>query len=154
MREGDKGLAEEKERLRSYYERLYEYGSNKDFETWFARLTQTSKVESNSETNAQRAYMEMVLMKKDPTPKLINTELKGKNEVDFMLEVAANNKTDRSKKDWAKNALSPLYENLYKGKQKQTFEQWYNQLTSSDKIESDRALNEFREKIAMEKAIM
>lgn len=52
--------------------------------------------------SVSKAYIEMVLMKKDPTPKPINSELKGKNEVDFILDVAVNNKTDRSKRDWAK----------------------------------------------------
>ncbi|KEO80014.1 hypothetical protein EL23_00270 [Paenibacillus polymyxa] len=153
MREGETGFLEEKERLRNEYERYYKFNPNRDFETWFARLTQTSKVESNSETKAQWAFVELILNKKDPYPRPVNPELKGKTEPDVRLETVMNAGAKKAEKEQAEADLRRWYQNLYKGKQQQTFEEWFAHLTSSDKMEAEQALSEFRGKIALESAI-
>ncbi|MEK4429117.1 contractile injection system protein, VgrG/Pvc8 family [Paenibacillus sp. FSL M7-0802] len=153
MREGEAGFLEEKERLRNEYERYYKFNPNRDFETWFARLTQTSKVESNSETKAQWAFVELILNKKDPYPRPVNPELKGKTEPDVRLETAMNAGAKKAEKEQAEADLKRWYQSLYKGKQQQTFEEWFAHLTSSDEMEAEQALSEFRGKIALESAI-
>nr|WP_306812895.1 hypothetical protein [Paenibacillus soyae] len=151
LREGDPEFAEMKEYFRELYDDVYKYAEHKDFEQWFGRLTQTNKVEMNTDSKARYAFAEMAIYIAHPPQRPVPEEWKPRTEVDFTLDYILEHRNEGISEDTEKD-VRRWYLKVFEDSDEEDFEIWYARLTGPNDREAELAASEFRQLLALQQA--